>query len=286
MRAERTDTLKPLRDLYNQLATVLTDPGFIFFNFGFYQPGAPPCDDLAEAHRHYKYSFNLVRHVLGDTPIAGKKVLEVGCGRGGNCIQLSRYSLAAEVVGLDLCFGNAVLCTRYHADTGLRFLAGDSQSLPFADGSFDVVLNLESSHCYPDFGSFLAEVRRVLRPGGIFCWADLWGPQHVAYDWTARAEALAAVDLELLAEEDISEPVFQALKQKDGLARILSSMVSPENRRLIELVNHNHELFRLQLAIGKSSYLLRRMHRRRLDGEEPRTSRRPSCSQAVLIPMR
>jgi O-methyltransferase len=243
------------------MAVVASDPDLIFFNFGFYQPEAPPCSDLREEHRRFEYSFNLVRHVLGDTPIAGKRVLEVGCGRGGNCIQLAHYSRAAEVVGLDLCIGNAVLCTRYHAGPGLRFLAGDSQSLPFADASFDVVLNLESSHCYPDFGSFLTEVRRVLRPGGFFCWADFWGMQDLGLDWSARREELAAVDLELVIEEDISEPVFLALKQEDGLASILSSLIRPENRALIQRLNRNHDAIRLMLALGKNVYWMRRMRR-------------------------
>ena len=46
----------------------------------------------------------------------------------------------------------------------LTFQVGDAERLPFGDGTFDVVLNVESSHCYGRFDLFLGEVRRVLRP--------------------------------------------------------------------------------------------------------------------------
>ena len=45
-------------------------------------------------------------------------------------------------------------------------------ALPFEPSSFDVVLSVESSHCYPDFNGFAREVARTLRPGGLFLLAD------------------------------------------------------------------------------------------------------------------
>ena len=50
--------------------------------------------------------------------------------------------------------------------TGLDFVHGDAESLPFSDGSFDAVINVEASHAYPRLTRFLEEVVRVLRPGG------------------------------------------------------------------------------------------------------------------------
>merc|ERR1719335_1617700 len=62
--------------------------------------------------------------------------------------------------------------------------------LPFADGSMDVVLCIESSHCFADFERFLAEVRRVLRPGGRFSLADLrWRERSLAYPGGGSAPA-------------------------------------------------------------------------------------------------
>ena len=56
---------------------------------------------------------------------------------------------------------------------GLAFEVGDAERMPFPDASFDAVVNVESSHCYPSMPAFLSEVRRVLRPGGHFLYADL-----------------------------------------------------------------------------------------------------------------
>ena len=51
----------------------------------------------------YRHHLHLVRHVLAGVDLRGKAVLEIGCGRGGNCYYLSQYSQAARIVGVDLC---------------------------------------------------------------------------------------------------------------------------------------------------------------------------------------
>ena len=51
--------------------------------------------------------------------------------------------------------------------------SGDAESLPFGDEMFDAVVNVESSHCYGSTPAFLAQVKRVLRCGGHFLFADL-----------------------------------------------------------------------------------------------------------------
>ena len=54
----------------------------------------------------------------------------------------------------------------------VAFVQGDSEALPFPNGSFDVVINVESSHTYPHFDRFAAEVWRVLRTNGTFLITD------------------------------------------------------------------------------------------------------------------
>ena len=79
----------------------------------------------------------------------------------------------ASYTGLDLNAAGIDFCRKRHNLPGLDFVRGDAEDLPFADQSFDAVINVESSHCYPRFPRFLAEVARVLRPGGHFLYADL-----------------------------------------------------------------------------------------------------------------
>ena len=53
---------------------------------------------------------------------------------------------------------------KYHKMSGLSFVTGNAQELPFEDQSFDAIVNVESSRSYNDIDAFISEVHRVLRP--------------------------------------------------------------------------------------------------------------------------
>ena len=74
----------------------------------------------------------------------------------------------ASYTGLDLNPAGIEFARKRHDLDGLDFVHGDAENLPFPDQSFDVVLNVEASHLYPHVSRFLAEVARVLAPGGHF----------------------------------------------------------------------------------------------------------------------
>jgi ubiquinone/menaquinone biosynthesis C-methylase UbiE len=89
---------------------------------------------------------------------------------------------------------------------------GNAEDLPFADESFDAVLNVEASHLYPHFPRFLAEVARVLAPGGRFLYADFRRRQGVA-EWEAaladapmRELSSAVIDAEVLRGNEKNAP--------------------------------------------------------------------------------
>jgi SAM-dependent methyltransferase len=101
----------------------------------------------------------------------GARVLEVGCGPGHLSIRLARGH-GLEVTGLDL---DPAMVERARANVdrpGDRdeprpsFLVGDAASLAFPDGSFDLVVSTLSMHHWADPAAGLAEIGRVLRPGG------------------------------------------------------------------------------------------------------------------------
>ncbi len=101
----------------------------------------------------------------------GARVLEVGCGPGRLSIRLARQH-GMHVTGLDL---DPAMIERARANADRpgdgderqpSFLVGDVASLAFPDGSFDLVVSTLSMHHWSDATAGLAEVGRVLRPGG------------------------------------------------------------------------------------------------------------------------
>lgn len=97
-------------------------------------------------------------------------LLDIGCGTGTWTAMVAGSPLPArQIVGLDyssqMC---AVAGTKARAIGGdaPHFLNGDSEHLPFASGSFDVVTCSHSFHHYPHQDAAVREMCRVLRPGG------------------------------------------------------------------------------------------------------------------------
>ena len=99
----------------------------------------------------------------------------MGCGTGALTAQVLEQDPRRQVAGLDLSEG---MLARARASLGDRaaLVQGDSEHLPFPDGSFDVVYCCDSFHHYPDPAAVLAEVGRVLVPGGVFLLGDIWLP--------------------------------------------------------------------------------------------------------------
>jgi ubiquinone/menaquinone biosynthesis C-methylase UbiE len=161
-------------------------------------------------------------------------VLDVGCGRGGPAAYVAGRLGAREVTGLDACADAIAFCQDRHRHPGLRFVHGHADRLPFEDASLDVVLNVESSHCYVDRPAFFAEVARVLRPGGAFCYADIFQGDELEQTrrWLAQRPQLRVGE-----PEDITAAVTRAIERhRAELAALLGSAVDPalENAAIIE----------------------------------------------------
>jgi acyl transferase domain-containing protein/SAM-dependent methyltransferase len=124
-------------------------------------------------------SVRLARELIGAVDLSNRRVLDVGCGRGGT-VALLAEQYGADATGVDLAPEAVAFCRRAHLLPGVRFDVGDAENLPFEDGSFDAVINIESSHTYPNLRAFFAEVRRVLAPDGWFLYTDLLPVQRWA----------------------------------------------------------------------------------------------------------
>jgi O-methyltransferase len=219
--------------LYAELADWIPDPRFVFMNHGFVEVDEPEdFSFLADRDLPWKYAINLVRHVIDGAGIDGRRILDVGCGRGGACAYYARYHHPREVVGVDLVPQNIAFCRAAHDGLPVTFLEGDAQDLPFPDGGFDIVSNIESSHCYPSLERFFAEVRRVLRPGGIFCYADNMKPG----DDEVRSALLERLGGRIVRRRNITAEVIAAGRRwRDDSAGFMAQMIDPRlgNERFV-----------------------------------------------------
>jgi ubiquinone/menaquinone biosynthesis C-methylase UbiE len=139
-------------------------------------------------------------------------ILEVGCGLGEGLNFLSRLVEASSMIGLDLS-GTAIERAEARLSRGnrLRFIQGDAEKLPFADNALDVVLNIESSHNYPDLGQFFREAARVLKPGGFLSHMDLFTRQR--YELMDRLKH-ESTGLRWIHERDISREVRASISRR------------------------------------------------------------------------
>lgn len=194
---------------YQLLAGFYQRKDWNFMNYGY-----APLDDQAEPlHLHEadadnRYSIQLYHHVACAIDLRDLHVLEVGSGRGGGADYVKRYLQPERMVGVDFSRNAVRFCSRNYVVDGLSFEVGNAESLPFADNSSDVVMNVESSHCYGSMDAFLGQVERVLREGGHLLLADFRGKEDI----DALRETLHRSGLAVVKETDITPNVVQALK--------------------------------------------------------------------------
>ena len=180
----------------------------LFLNYAF-ETEPPVGLMLSPEDEPNRACIQLYHHVATQTEVRGCEVLEVSCGHGGGASWVTRTLQPACYTGLDLNPTGIRFCRERHRVPGLEFVVGDAQRLPFADGSLDVVLNVEASHCYPDFPGFLAEVARVLRPGGHFLYADFRFRDQLA----AWEQAIAAAPLKVVRTRGIRDEVLRGMER-------------------------------------------------------------------------
>lgn len=112
---------------------------------------------LVESDEPNRFYIQLYHRTATQVDLNGARVLEVSCGHGGGASYLVRTLCPASYPGLDRNTEGVAFWRERHNLLGLDFVQGDAENLPFVDQSLDAVINVEASHCYPRFASFLAE---------------------------------------------------------------------------------------------------------------------------------
>lgn len=110
-----------------------------------------------------------VAKMLSGIETRGKRLLDIGCGIGGPACEMAQ-TFGADVIGIDLETPLVERANRRAADLGIASQCGfqkvDAGPLPFDDATFDIVTSAGALTQTEDKASILAEIQRVLKPGG------------------------------------------------------------------------------------------------------------------------
>lgn len=175
-------------------------------NYGFHTNKGFP---LRPADEPFRERLALYDHVARGAPVSfvGKKVLEVGSGRGGGTSHLAWSFRPQSIHGIDISQRAVDFCKGNYPYTNLSFGHGDAENIGFTNNSFDVVIDIESSHYYPHMNKAVAEAHRVLRPGGYYLLADSRPASKLD-----EFRELLQNGFTIVSEEDITDKVLQSLR--------------------------------------------------------------------------
>lgn len=111
---------------------------------------------------------DVARQVIARMGIrAGDQILDLGCGGGWTTRLLARAAAGAQATGVDISPGMIAEAERQHTNTiRARYVVGSFERLDLPDARFQRVFSLEALYYAPDLAAALAEILRVLRPGG------------------------------------------------------------------------------------------------------------------------
>jgi ubiquinone/menaquinone biosynthesis C-methylase UbiE len=176
----------------------------------------------ARALMQHFYEAPLLRHLGG--PIAGCCVLEVGCGRGIGIELLVRQFQVARVYGIDLDPRQIERARKRLAGkyTGRVMLnVGSVEELPFMNASFDAVFDFGILHHVPAWQTSVAEIRRVLKPGGTFFFEEV--TRAALERWLYRTFLEHPAENRFSEADFLAELARHALEPTGEIRRVLFS---------------------------------------------------------------
>tara|TARA_B100001996_G_scaffold341299_1_gene295274 strand:- start:1833 stop:2669 length:837 start_codon:yes stop_codon:yes gene_type:complete len=214
---------------YQKLSKSHNKKDFRFMNYGFIDNSPPTLTTEDEPYRLFiqLYYMNIKNVELND-----REVLEVGSGRGGGASWIAKSMQPSSLTGVDFSGEAVSLCNNWYKNqNNLTFIEGNAEDLPFSDSSFDVVYNVESSHCYGNMSKFVEEAYRVLRDGGSFCWTDFRDDKTMELTEQIFLDA----GFNIVSKKDITQEVLDALDSiNDAKKERISELVPKSIRRSFE----------------------------------------------------
>ena len=168
-------------------------------------------------------------------PTLDDQILDLATGTGEPGLSLAERASAGRVVGLDAAEGMLRVASAKAEARGVRnyhTLTGDACDLPFDDASFDAVSCRLGLMFVPDLALALAEIHRVLKPGGVFATTVWAGPEH--NPWITALVGSIKAHLEFPVPAPGAPGMFRCADRKALQATFESVGFSVEARGLID----------------------------------------------------
>jgi ubiquinone/menaquinone biosynthesis C-methylase UbiE len=183
-----------------------------------------------------------VRELEGSgVPLAGRELLDIGCGDGIISLGLLRRGGLGQVTGMDIVPTDTAFLDReaerhgvppVGPDDALRFVASEPDTVPFPDGSFDLATAWSVFEHVTEPRPLLRDVHRVLRPGGVLfiqVW-PLWFSEHGSHLWPFFDETFVHLTR---TPEEILEHLRSRIDDPD-LAQSMYDLYESCNRHTVD----------------------------------------------------
>lgn len=190
-----------------------------FMNYGYASLNGEASLRLKEEDEPNRYCIQLYDHLVNKVSLEGKKVVEVGSGRGGGAHFIARYYKPLQYTAMDISPSIIKFCNNYYNEPGLSFMVGRAEKLPFETNSCDAVVNVESARCYKSIQGFFNEVHRVLFDTGHFLFADMIEKDKVD---TIRQQLINSgfkIDREINITPNVSRGLEMDTHRRENLIR-------------------------------------------------------------------
>ena len=171
----------------------------------------------------------------------GDRVLDVGCGTGSLTFAVPKLADVSGVTGIDLTPGFVAFATSRNTDRRINFEQGDARALPFEDDFFDRAFSMLVLQFIPDGSGAVAEMKRVVRPGGSVTaavWDDFSGLPHVRMIW----------DIAATFDPAIKRPFFRPMSKPNEMATVWGELGLVDVEQTSLLIRMEFEFFRRLLA--------------------------------------
>lgn len=176
------------------------------------------------------------------------RALSVGCGTGANEVKWIRENCFSELIGLDIS-PSRIKAAQSRArdaqlDARLHFRVADARTLESPSGSFDVVLAESALHHMSPLAPSVAEIDRVLRPGGLVILRDFVGPSR--FQWTKEQLNITNGLLQVIPPSLRIRPRSGSIKKRffaqSRLAMILSDpSEAAESSKILSIMENYFE---------------------------------------------